>query len=124
MTRIFAFLLFILAGSTAYAAGLSEQDKINGLLDALATSNITFIRNGESHDGAWAKQHLTNKLKDAKDVKTADEFIAKVGSKSSSSNKPYVIKTKDGKEEEASVWFKAKLADFDKSKKADKKDHK
>lgn len=111
MLRLFSLVLFLFVGSNAFAAQMPEQEKINSLLDALTTSNITFIRNGEEHDGAWAKNHLAEKLKDAKPaVTTADEFITKVASKSSESGQPYTIKMANGKTMESGDWLKMKLA--------------
>jgi hypothetical protein len=114
MKRLFSLIVVVLFGSSAFAASLTEQQKIDGLLSALDAPGITFIRNGEEHDGAWAKAHLTEKLKSANPpITTADDFIATVGSTSSHSGKPYLIKT-DGKTIEAGTWFKDKLANISK----------
>ena len=110
MLRILSFLTFILAGTAAFAAPMTEQDKIKSLLDAFKEPGITFIRNGEEHDGAWARQHLQEKLDKAKDVKTAEDFITKVASTSSHSGKPYQVKLKDGKVMDSGKWLHKKLA--------------
>jgi hypothetical protein len=112
MVRLFSVLIVMLFGSSAFAATpMTEQQKIDGLLAAFDAPGITFIRNGEEHDGAWAKQHLTEKLKDMKgEVATADDFITKVATNSSHTGKPYMIKTADGKTTESGKWLQAKLA--------------
>ena len=118
MKRFIAFvLLFVMGATSAYAASQGEQGKIQSLLASLETPGITFVRNGESHDGAWARKHLEEKLTEMGDkVKTADDFITKVGTGSSHSGKPYEIKTSDGKTVAAADWFKSHLSDLNKAK--------
>ena len=117
MKRLFATLILVLCGASATAADMTEQQKIDALLAALDTPGITFVRNGEEHDGAWAKQHFVEKIAEmrkmnADAVKTADEFIADVASKSSHTGESYKIKKKDGTLVDSSTWLKAKLAEL------------
>lgn len=115
MKRLFGFFFLALFSTGAFAEALTEQQKIDALLNAFDTPGITFVRNGEEHDGAWAKQHLQEKLKKAATAPTtAEGFIADIGSTSAQSGKPYEIKTADGKTVESSVWLKAKLDDLNK----------
>jgi len=117
MLRLFSLMILVLFGSSAFAAQMTEQQKIAALLNAFDNPDITFVRNGEEHDGAWAKQHLEEKLKAAKpEVKTADEFIANIASTSSHTGKPYLIKMKDGTTVEAGKWLKQKLAELNQQK--------
>jgi hypothetical protein len=113
MLRLFSLFVVLLFGSSALAETMTEQQKIDALLGAFDTPGITFIRNGEEHDGAWAKQHLTDKLKAAKpEVTTADDFITTIATTSSKTGKPYLIKTSDGKTIKSGVWLKKKLAEI------------
>ena len=109
------FILTVFAATAAMAAQLTEQQKITALLDAFAKSDVTFVRNGEEHDGKYASKHLEEKLKEAKDVKTADDFIVKVGTASSHSGKPYIVKLKDGTQVESAKWLQAKLKEIEKT---------
>ncbi len=119
MLRLFSTLVVLLISSNAFAAPLTEQQKIDTLLKAFDTPGITFVRNGAEHDGAWAKKHLTDKLKSAKTkVTTADAFITDIASTSSHSGKPYLVKTKDGKTVESAVWLRAKLEEINKNAEA------
>lgn len=113
MLRLFSFFIVFLFGSSALAETMTEQQKIDALLDAFDTPGITFIRNGEEQDGAWAKKHLTEKLKQVTpQVTTADDFITQIASTSRETGRPYLIKTSDGKKLKASVWMKKKLAEI------------
>ena len=110
MRTLTTFLMFVVISTAAMAAAPTEKDKIDYLLGKLATSHVSFIRNGEEHNGAWAKAHLEKKFKDlsGQDL-TADEFIRNVASTSTQTGKPYLIKSKDGHTEEAGKWFKEQL---------------
>jgi hypothetical protein len=111
MRAFAAFIVMVVIGSSAMAAAPSEKDKIDYLLGQLASSDVTFVRNGEDHTGAWGKDHLEQKMKDAnKPDMTAEDFIADIASKSSHTDKPYLIKARDGTTVEAGQWLKEKLA--------------
>ncbi|MEI6730275.1 MAG: DUF5329 family protein [Pseudomonadota bacterium] len=113
MRYLISLLMILFVSSNAFACGVTEKDKIQGLLDAMKASKITFIRNGEEHDAAYGAKHLQDKLNQAKNVKTAKEFIAKVASKSSHSGKDYVIKLEDGTKIDSAKWFQEKLKDIE-----------
>jgi len=92
-------------------AALSEQAKISALLDALETSDVTFIRNGTAMSGKDARKHLQGKLDELSgQVHTANDFITKVATQSRETGKPYMIREKDGKEVPSADWFKYKMA--------------
>lgn len=85
---------------------LTEQQKIESILTALATSDAIFIRNGTEYSGADAAEHLRSKWNYAGDkIKTATEFIDRLASKSSASGKPYQVKSKDGTVVESRAWM-------------------
>jgi len=109
MRYLIGLLMILFVSSNAFACEVSEKDKVKGLLDALTSSKITFIRNDEEHDGAYARKHLQDKLNNAKDIKTAEDFIDKIASKSSHSGKDYVIKLEDGSKIDAEKWFEEQL---------------
>lgn len=100
---------------------LTELQKIDALLEAVKTSDLTFIRNGKEYSAKEAYQHLSMKLKNAqrswfappKEKWTAKLFIEKVASRSSLSGKPYLVKLKDGKTIEARIWLEARLKEME-----------
>lgn len=85
----------------------SEQEKIDYLIACV--DNLTdakFIRNGLSYDAKTAAAHLRMKREKAgKFIKTVDDFIEKVASKSSVTGNPYKIMYSNGKLIEAKEFY-------------------
>ncbi|MFD2246040.1 DUF5329 family protein [Pontibacter ruber] len=77
---------------------LSEDQKIDMLLNYIrGLKGATCIRNGSQHDPAEAADHLQVKReKHASEVKTAEEFIQHLATKSSMSGEYYTVKMPDG----------------------------
>ncbi|TPV96567.1 MAG: hypothetical protein B7733_04025 [Myxococcales bacterium FL481] len=105
------------SGTTATAPtsdhGLSEQDKIQALIQALRTSGATVIRNGSAHSSEKGAAHLERKLRYAgKRIQSAEQFIVHIATRSSTSGKPYFVREEDGSEAFASDWFFARLAEL------------
>jgi hypothetical protein len=100
---------------------LSEDQKIDALLESVKSSHVTFIRNGSEYTAREAHDHLLRKLKSAqnswfappRDAWTARLFIEKIASRSSVSKKPYRVRFKDGKVVEARVWLMEMLRDME-----------
>lgn len=87
--------------------GYTEEEKIELLLEKVAASYVTFIRNGNEYPPAEAADHLRMKWNNARDkVKTLDDFIEHIASSSSSSGEPYQIKLPDGSTVSANTWMK------------------
>jgi hypothetical protein len=94
-----------------------EQAKIDWLLDQIANSKATFIRNGQEYDAAKAVSHLKTKLMFAgKRVQTVRQFIVGVASHSEESGKPYEIRTPDGKQGPMATWLMERLAIYEQGK--------
>jgi hypothetical protein len=97
------------------AKDLSEKEKIEALIKRVeGLKDAVFVRNGSDYDAATAGRFLRGKWDKAADVKTAKEFIEKVGSASSTSGKPYLIRFKDGKEVKAGDYLRAELEKVEK----------
>ena len=75
---------------------LTEKEKIEFLIKHLENlKDATFIRNDSTYDAKVAARFLRGKWEaEAKQIKTAMDFIDKVASVSSTSGKPYVIRFK------------------------------
>lgn len=89
-----------------------ERQRIEALIGAVERgSGVTFIRNGRSYSAATAAQFLRGKWRDREaDVCSANDFIAKVASFSSTTGKPYLVRLRDGREVPAAEFFRAQLA--------------
>jgi len=90
---------------------LSENEKIETLILSLGQlSGATFVRDGQDYKPEEAIVHMMKKWEWKKtSIETAEDFIRIVGSKSSTSGKPYVIKMHDGTEVETEELFKKQL---------------
>ena len=95
-------------------SGLTETQKIERLIAAVEESDLVFIRNGLEHDAPGAASHLRRKWSRAKDrIKTAEQFIEHIASRSSLSGRAYTVRLADGTEQETGVWLRARLAELD-----------
>ena len=91
-----ALLLFVLLVADNCIA-LDQQDaEIQHLMEFISTTDCTFIRNGKEYDGLQAHDHIAGKYKRVKRrIKTAEDFIFKIASRSSLSGRNYVIRCHD-----------------------------
>jgi len=104
-----AFALVLGAGVAIAAPDAQAQREIDHLLEFIGTSNCTFVRNGEPHPAAEAREHLASKYRYARSrIGTADEFIRFLATSSSSSGEPYKIIC-GGKEGPAGPWLSGEL---------------
>ena len=113
MRTAFALLLSLAAGLT-HATPLPPiaRAEVDALLARLQASGCEFNRNGSWYAGADAKAHLLKKLDylEGKDmVKTAEQFIERGASTSSTSGKPYLVRCAGKASVESAQWLKAEL---------------
>ncbi len=101
----------MLFAAFAYAAPLTEQQKIDALIHSVEVlPGAQFIRNGTAHDSKSAVEHLQMKRRYAGSrIKTAEDFIDCCASKSSMSGQPYQIRFANGKTVDAAAFFHAEL---------------
>lgn len=94
-----------------------QQARIDALLATVSgMTGGKFLRNGTEYDAAAAAEHLRMKLSRAGErVKTAEDFIEGIASKSSVSGQPYRVRRPGGAEEDAGTFFRARLAEIDRA---------
>ncbi len=99
-------ILYSLLGSHAMADLAPEQDaEIQYLLQFVATSGCTFIRNGSDSNPADAADHLRLKFRRGKRyVKSAEQFIDRLASESSWTGKKYSVNCQ-GETSETGPWL-------------------
>ncbi len=89
------------------AESITEKQKIDLLLNKLETSDVKFIRSGTEYTGKEAKQHMQRKLDYAgSKIKTAEQFIDYLATKSSMTGELYYVVQKDGTKVESAVWLR------------------
>ena len=110
----FAWLLAIALGlRPVFGQSLpaNEKQKIEILIKRVEELNdANFIRNGRRYSSATAATFLRRKWRaNEAHVKSARDFIEIVGSFSSTSGEPYLIRLKDGKEVKSADFLLAEL---------------
>lgn len=102
------------AGAGEPARRLSEPERIAALLDAVERSGATFIREGKAYSAVAGRRHLERKLRYVgRRVKTAEDFIEGIASRSSTTGRPYLVRLPSGEEIETRVWLQQRLAEID-----------
>lgn len=107
--RALAVLLVAVLVSSPVHAGASQRSRqlshnervvIEALISRLESmTEAKFVRNGKAYSPAAAGKFLRAKWKDRADsVLTADDFIEKVASRSSTTGRAYVVRYADGRE--------------------------
>ena len=118
MKRI--FLLRSLVALVLSIAGISlsqaadpgrEEARIEGLIAHVKNlQDAAFVRNGKDYDAATAAKFLRGKWNaNRDDIHTAEDFIAKAATKSSTTGKAYMIRFKDGKEVACGPYLAGRL---------------
>ena len=116
MRLLLAIFFLLCAAPNLLAADAAAQAEIDYLLRFVESSDSRFIRAGTEYPPKEAAAHLRMKLGKAGDrVKTAEDFIAGIASKSYLSGKPYQIKQPDGTVRPAGPWLTQALARHRKS---------
>ena len=87
--------VFLVAGFFALPAVGGEndwQEEVAHLLDYIAQSNCSFIRNDKVYDAVQARDHINKKYEYVKKrISSAEQFIAYAASKSSITGKKYQV---------------------------------
>ena len=103
------------AGIATAEPDAQAQREIDHLLEFVGTSSCSFVRNGEAHPAADAREHLASKYRFARSkIGTADDFIRYLATSSSSSGEPYKIVCA-GKEGPAGAWLNGELERYRKA---------
>jgi hypothetical protein len=94
-----------------------EAMRVERLLTMIATlSDMRFIRNGREYDCDTAVTFLRGKLNAYGDtLSTAEEFIDRLATRSSTTGEPYRIRRADGREVGAGEFLRTELARLDKA---------
>ncbi len=93
---------------------LTEEQKIQALIERVSASGAVFIRNGSEHSAEAAAAHMRMKLSRAGGrIKTAEHFIKYIATKSSFTGIHYRIRLPDGKEVKSADWLRAQLTELE-----------
>jgi hypothetical protein len=114
MKRRLLLLLTVIFAAASSAASLSPtaRAEIDGLLSKLEASSCTFNRNGTWYPATEAKSHLLRKLKYLEEkgaVQSAEQFIERAASSSSTTGQPYLVKCGSGAPIQSGTWLLSQL---------------
>ncbi|WP_273432609.1 DUF5329 domain-containing protein [Chitinibacter tainanensis] len=102
--------LALLASLPAQAITPAAEQEVQALLRWVGQTGCTFIRSGSSYDAKAAQEHLTMKYGKARDkIKTTEDFINEVASKSYLTGQPYTVRCANQAEQPAKNWLYAEL---------------
>ena len=107
-----ALAIAFAAAASGDALPAVERARIESLIAAVEKlPDATFVRNGKPYKPATAAKFLRGKWDDrAKEVRSTEDFIVKVGSKSSTTGRPYLVRFADGREITTADFFRGQLA--------------
>ena len=117
LSALTAALLLVFSVPPVEAADPEAQTEIEYLLGYISQSDYRFIRSGKEYAAAEGAEHMRQKLQKAGSrVKSADEFVRGIASKSYLTGEPYLVKAPDGRQFEAGEWLTKALWAFRKAK--------
>ncbi len=90
---------------------VDEKQKIEALIKVVGQlKTAKFVRNGWSYSSDTAAFFLRKKWEaNEAGIKTAKDFIERIGSSSGTSGKPYLVRLRDGTELESRTFLLAEL---------------
>ena len=107
-----ALAALALAPSLAYA-GPSPEQEIEALIVRVEHARgVVFIRNGREYSAGEAATHVRRKLKAARGrIRTPEQVIEHIGTRSSVTGKPYRVRLTDGRTLDSAAWLRQLLRD-------------
>jgi hypothetical protein len=106
-------MLLILVAPRSMAAQQAEDlyTTVQYLITYVKQSDVTFERNFSSYNGTDAAAHINKKYQHFKDeIDTPEKFIELCATASLMTRKPYLVTTKQGKQQPSSEWLNTELA--------------
>jgi hypothetical protein len=120
MKYLLALLLTLMGSAPLPEARATTQQPpadieatVRYLIDVVATSEYTFLRNSTRYSGAEAAEHMQRKYQHFRDkIHTVDDFIELAASRSLLSGKPYLVIDSAGTSKPTSQWLQQVLSDY------------
>ncbi len=111
MHFFFSVLLLVLACPLlSDGSEIAPNAEIEQLIRIVETSDVRFIRNGRKYSAAEAGSHMRRKLARAGDrVKTSEDFLTGIASKSFLTGNPYSVELPSGKILPTGEWLREHL---------------
>jgi len=111
--RVLTGLFFLLCIGSLAAGDKIENEEIEYLLESVGQSGCIFVRNGSEHSPEDAESHLRLKYRNGKKwVKSAEQFIARLASKSSWTGRIYYLRCDGEDRQPVGEWLTNKLFSY------------
>jgi|JI9StandDraft_2_1071091.scaffolds.fasta_scaffold207611_1 hypothetical protein len=110
--RLGLVALACLPGLAAAQLSPTARQEIDALLRAVGTSGCEFLRGGTAYTAAKAQEHLRSKfeyLDERGQLKSAEDFIVKAGTRSSMTGEAYGIRCGSTGAQASEAWLQARL---------------
>lgn len=106
--------LFFLSPSVSDARQTEPADEtIQYLLEYVARSELTFLRNSGRYTAQEASEHMQKKYEHFRaEIETPEEFIELCATRSLLSGKPYKVMDKHGETINTSEWLTTELKEY------------
>lgn len=100
-----------LAAVAMAAVPADDAREIAGLIAEVERADgVVFLRNGRGHSAREAAAHLRRKWKASRGrIRTTDEFIRHLGTRSSTTGRAYRVRLRDGREIDSTAWLRGLL---------------
>ena len=107
-------VFFFLSPTSGIGGQTNSADKaIHYLLEYVARSDLTFIRNSGQYTAQEASAHMQKKYEHFRDkIGTPEQFIELCATRSLLSGKPYLVINKQGETIKTSEWLNAELEEY------------
>jgi hypothetical protein len=93
-----------------------ERKRSDRLLETVERSNLTFVRNDQELTGEMFAALLRVKLEQSGKLQmSAEQFIETIATRSSTSDRPYLVKLPDGRTESTGNWLQKQLKEMAKN---------
>jgi hypothetical protein len=113
-TGIALAICLVLGPALAWSEPTARTDEtIRYLVDHVAGSDMTFVRNDSEYTPAEAASHMLKKYRHFReDIATPEDFIELCASRSLMSGEPYRVIDSQGNERKTADWLRAELAEY------------
>jgi hypothetical protein len=113
MKSLLALIIALIGSASLFEAQAATRPaptdidaSIRCLIDVVASSQYTFLRNSRRYTGAQAAQHLERKYAHFREqIHTVDDFITLAASRSLLTGKPYQVIDAAGAATPTSLWL-------------------
>ena len=111
-------LLLVPAARAGDAMPPAERERVERLIVYVESrADVAFMRNGAAYSSREAARFLRGKMdRMGGDVSTAQQFIDRIASRSSTSGQPYMIRHADGRIEQAAKFLGDELKRIEKAR--------